>query len=161
MNRKSLNWFQRQTGATLIELVVSIVVISVGLVGVLAVMNRNVSSSGDPMTQHQAVAIAEAYLEEILAKEFTDPDGGETGGPEAGETRATFDDVNDYNGLPDIGARDQNDIPIAGLGAYNVGVTVVNQVWNGIPAADALLVTVTVTGIGGVTITLTGYRTKY
>jgi MSHA pilin protein MshD len=148
-------------GATLVELVVSIVVISIGLAGVLLVMNRNVSSSGDPMVQHQAIAIAEAYLEEILAKEFTDPDGGETGGPEAGETRGTFDDVNDYNGLVDTGARDQNNNPIAGLGGYNVGVAVVSQAWNGIPAADALLATVTVTGPGGVSITLSGYRTRY
>jgi len=152
---------RRQTGATLIELVVSIVVISVGLAGILLVMNRNVSSSGDPVVQHQAIAIAEAYLEEILAKEFTDPDGGETGGPEAGETRPTFDDVNDYNGLSNAGARDQNDNAIAGLGGYNVGVTVVNQAWNGIPVADTLLATVTVTGLGGVSITLSGYRTRY
>lgn len=151
----------RNAGATLVELVVSIVVISVGLAGILLVMNRNVSSSGDPLVQHQAIAIAEAYLEEILAKEFTDPDGGETGGPEAGEARATFDDVNDYNGLADAGARDQNNNLIPGLGGYNVGVAVVNQAWNGVPVADALLATVTVTGPGGVTITLSGYRTRY
>lgn len=151
----------RCAGATLVELVVSIVVISIGLAGVLLVMNRNVSSSGDPMVQHQAIAIAEAYLEEILAKEFTDPDGGETGGPEAGETRATYDDVNDYNGLVDTGARDQNNNAIAGLGGYTVSVSVVNQAWNGIPVADALLATVTVTGPGGVSITLSGYRTRY
>ena len=160
MNRL-MHRIRRQTGATLIELVVSIVVISVGLAGILLVMNRNVSSSGDPVVQHQAIAIAEAYLEEILAKEFTDPDGGETGGPEAGETRPTFDDVNDYNGLSNAGARDQNDNAIAGLGGYNVGVTVVNQAWNGIPVADTLLATVTVTGLGGVSITLSGYRTRY
>lgn len=151
----------RHVGATLVELVVSIVVISIGLAGVLLVMNRNVSSSGDPMVQHQAIAIAEAYLEEILAKDFTDPDGGETGGPEAGETRATFDDVNDYNGLIDNGARDQNNSAIAGLGGYTVTVSVVNQAWNGIPVADALLATVTVTGPGGLSVTLSGYRTRY
>lgn len=160
MNRP-LDRRTRHAGATLVELVVSIVVISIGLAGILLVMNRNVSSSGDPLVQHQAIAIAEAYLEEILAKEFTDPDGGETGGPEAGETRAIFDDVNDYNGLSDTGARDQNNSPISGLGGYNVAVAVVSQAWNGIPAADALLVTVTVTGSGGVTVTLSGYRTRY
>ncbi|HLF23180.1 MAG TPA: hypothetical protein VI565_04590, partial [Burkholderiales bacterium] len=82
-------------------------------------------------------------------------------GPEAGEMRPTFDDVNDYNGLSNAGARDQNDNAIAGLGGYNVDVTVVNQAWNGIPVADALLATVTVTGLGGVSITLSGYRTRY
>jgi len=47
----------RNAGATLVELVVSIVVISIGLAGILSVMNRNLSSSGDPMVQHQAIAI--------------------------------------------------------------------------------------------------------
>ena len=161
MIRLSLPSARTDAGATLVELIVSIVVISIGLAGILLVMTRNVSSSADPLIQHQAIAIAEAYLEEILAKDFTDPDGGETGGPEPGETRATFDDVNDYNGLTNNGARDQNDTPISKLGAYTINVTVTNQAWNGIPAAAVLLVTVTVTGPGGVTFTLSSYRTSY
>ena len=68
----------------------------------LGVLSSTVGRSADAMVMSQAVAIAEAYLEEISLKAFADPDGvdGET-------TRAAFDDVDDYNGLVDNGARDQ------------------------------------------------------
>lgn len=147
----------RQCGITLVELVVSIVVISVGLAGILLVMERNTAASADPIIQHQAVAIAEAYLEEILAKDFVDPDGTNSPGG-VPETRATFDNVEDYDGLTDNGARDQDDNPIAGLGQYVVGMQVENASLNG---AVALLVTVTVAPPGGADVSLSGYRTDY
>jgi MSHA pilin protein MshD len=157
--KRAYAWRQyRQTGVTLVELVVSIVVISVGLAGILIVMDRTTASSADPMVQHQAVAIAEAYLDEILSRDFVDPDG-----TNVGETRATFDNVADYNGLSDNGARDQNDVAIAALAQYNINVAVTPQALSDITAAsgNALLVAVTVTGPGNVTIRLNGYRTNY
>ncbi len=65
-----------ECGLSLVELVIFIVVISVGLAGILGVMNFTNRSSADPLIQKQALAIAEAYLEEILAMPFTycDPD---------------------------------------------------------------------------------------
>lgn len=142
----------RQRGVTLVELVVSIVVISVGLAGVLLAVNRNTVASADPMVRQQSVAIAEAYLEEVLTKEFA---------PGPGATRATFDDVNDYNGLSDAGARDHTGTPIPGLEAYNVQVAVTPQALHDVAAADAVLVTVTVTGPLGSSVRLGGYRTNY
>jgi MSHA pilin protein MshD len=146
----------RQRGVTLVELVVAIVVISIAVGGVLLVMNYTVSRSADPMLQHQAVAIAEAYLEEILLKPFTDPDGGE---PEAG--RSLFDDVDDYHGLSGPPA-DQEGTAIAALAGYNVGVAVtavtLGPVGNTVPA---LRVAVTVADPRGQALTLTGYRADF
>lgn len=144
-------------GVTLVELIVSIVVIGVAVGGVLAVMTRNTQSSADPMVQHQATAIAEAYLEEILTKEFADP-----GGP-AIETRPTFDNVADYGGLNNIGARDQNDNPIVGLENYTVNVVVAADDLNTITllSGNALRVTVTVTHPQSGAIAISGYRTNY
>ena len=144
-------------GTTLVELIVSIVVISVALSGVLMVIVRNTSASADPMIWHQAVAIAEAYLEEALTKEFTDPDG-----TEVGETRATYDDVRDYN-FTDIGARDQNGNLINGLGGYTVQVQAALDGLNDITVASgsAIRVTVTVTPPTGGAISISGYRTNY
>ena len=59
-------WVTDQRGVTLVELVISIVVISIALAGTLAVMRRTTASSADPMIVRQAVGVAEAYLEEIL-----------------------------------------------------------------------------------------------
>ena len=151
MNRRADN-----RGFTLIELVISMVVVSIALGGVLMVMNYTVMHSADPMLQHQAVAIAEAYLEEAMLRSFTDPDGVD------GETdRDLLDDVDDYNGLNDVGARDQEGTAIAGLGSYTISVAVANTDLNGISAANCKRVTVTVTHPSGINLTLSGFRTNY
>ena len=68
-----------QRGFTLIELIIFIVVVAAGLAGILSVMNTVVKSSADPMIRKQTIAIAESLLEEILLKEYCDPDLVETG----------------------------------------------------------------------------------
>ncbi len=60
-----------QTGISLIELVIFIVIVSVGVAGILSVMNVTVLHSADPIVQKQAVAIAESLLEEIELQPFT------------------------------------------------------------------------------------------
>lgn len=67
---------RRCRGISLIELVVFIAIIAVGIGGILGVMNFTTRASADPLAQKQALAIAEAYLEEVLAMPFTycDPD---------------------------------------------------------------------------------------
>lgn len=147
---------KQKQGFTLIELVISIVVVSIALGGVLMAINYAVIHSADPMLQHQAVAIAESYLEEILLKPFADPDGIDTE-----STRALFDDVDDYNDLNDSGARDQTGTVITGLENYDVAVTVTNTSLNGIGAANSMEITVTVSPPGGINISLSGFRTKY
>ncbi|MEZ4484264.1 MAG: prepilin-type N-terminal cleavage/methylation domain-containing protein [Syntrophotaleaceae bacterium] len=153
MMRSKLN---QTRGFTLIELVISIVVVSVALGGVLMAINYAVTHSADPMLQHQAVAIAESYLEEILLKPFADPDGVDGEG-----SRALFDDVDDYDGLNDSGVRDQTGTAIAGLDNYTVVVTVASTAFNGIDAANSKKITVTVSHPVGFNMSLTGYRTNY
>lgn len=147
----------RETGVTLVELIVAIVIIGVALAGVLMVFIRNTSASADPLIWHQATAIAEAYLEEALTRNFTDPDG-----TNVGETRATYDDVLDYN-FTDTGARDQNGSAISGLEGYTVQVQAALEALNGIPNTDAARVTVTVTPavLPSGAVTISGYRTNY
>lgn len=170
----------RHTGVTLIELVVSIVVISVGLAGILLVMNRNTSSSADPVVQHQAVAIAEAYLEEILAQDFCDPDNATPCTPpnapgSAGcqvcptpveGSRSQYDNVCDYNNVTDSPpvSLNQGGTPINTLAGYTAAVRVATgDTLNGLAGnqCQVLRVDVTVTGPGGVSYTLSGYRTNY
>jgi MSHA pilin protein MshD len=102
--------------------------------------------------QQQAVAIAESYLEEILLLPVTDPDGSN-----AGESRSTFDNINDYNGLSDTGARDQSGNAITNLSNYNVSVATNNASVSGV-TMTAVTVTVTRTNT---TLSLTGYRASY
>lgn len=168
-----MNGQHAQAGVTLVELVISIVIISVALVGVLLVMNQTTRYSADPMIQHQAVAAGQSYLEEILLKSFRDPslapdpDAGRVcPGAEAG--RALYDNVCDYDGLDDNGARDQLGNAIPGLEGYRIRVDVVcddavhTLAGNAdCEATDVLRVNVRVThaGLAGLDITVSGYRT--
>jgi MSHA pilin protein MshD len=67
---------RRARGVTLLELIVFIVVVSVAVMGVLTALDLSNRSSTDPMIQKQALAIAEALLEEVQLQPFTycDPD---------------------------------------------------------------------------------------
>jgi MSHA pilin protein MshD len=147
-----------ECGVTLVELIISMVIISIALVGVLSVMNFTTGRSADPMIQHQAIAIAEAYMEEILLQGYADPDGDDTG-----ETRATFDDVDDYNSLPDMVVRDQNGNEISVLSSYEVRVEVSPPKDLGPTGKEvkAKEITVTVSHAAMDSIDLVGYRTEY
>lgn len=158
----------RQRGVNLIELVIAIVVISIAATGVLLVYASAVSHSADPMIRQQALAVGEAYLDEILSRQVCDPDDGgtpcstETGGAEAGETRDLYDDLQDYAGLSNspplnqAGSADWDGNGQPDLPGYAVAVTVTpNQVVNGVPMAR---VDVRVTYPPVVDFTLTGYR---
>lgn len=146
-----------QRGVTLIELVVSIVVISLAVSSVLGVLSYSAAHSADAMVISQASAVAEAYLEEISLKPFDDPDGSDGEG-----ARVDFDDIDDYDGLFDSGAADQFGNPIAALSAYDVAVSVTGSgALPDVPLADALRIDVRVTRAPYVNFVLTGYRTRF
>ena len=147
---------RRQAGTTLIELVISIVIVSIAISAVLMVMSMTVGYSADPMIRYQAVAIAEAYLEEISLKAFADPGGGD------GEaSRDLYDDVDDYHGLVDVGARNQFDAALPGLGNYTVSVTVTQSALPSIAASDNYLINVTITHAANINFTLSAYRPNF
>ncbi len=148
------NKFKRLVGFTLIEIITTIVVLAVAATAIMSVFTNTVRSSANPMIQQQAVSIAEAYMEEILLKSFDDPDGidGET-------SRSTFDDVDDYDGLNNPDAMDQNGSVISGLESYTVTVAVSGASLN--TTVPALLVVVTVDHDVLDPVVLQGYRTDY
>ena len=152
-----MSTWKSQVGVTLVELLLSIVIVAIAASAVLGVLSTTNASSADPMLRHQAASIAEAYLEEILLKSFADPDGidGEA-------ARADFDDVDDYDGLLDSGARDQFGNPIAALSDYSVSVAVSSSAaLPAIPAADVLLVDVNVAWQSQINFTVSSYRTRF
>jgi len=174
-----------QRGLTLIELIVFIVIISVGLAGVLAGINYSVNNSVNPMMLKQQLAIAESLLEEIEKKPFTwcDPDDSAVAtatsaascttaqglAATAGEDRYSqtvpFDNVGDYNGFSMSGIRSPTNsaTTLTGLGSYSASVSI-TQVGTTMGLADntaALRIDVTVSLIGQPSITLTGYRYRY
>jgi len=150
-----------QRGVTLIELIIFIIVVSVAMTGVLVVMNQSSRTNADPMLREQATAIAQAYMEEVMLQPYSDPDGGETGSCELGETRSTYDDVADYDCTADNnGAVDQNGTVVPGLEAYNVLVNVMNDTLNG-DSSRRIDIQVSHDGVAGMAIMLTAHRLDY
>jgi MSHA pilin protein MshD len=140
----------RSRGFSLIELIFFIVIVSVGLAGVLQVMQVTTAASADPIVRKQALALAESVLQEVLQKAYTDPDPAVSTGE---TTRETFDDVDDYNGRTNSSF---TDLP-AGLSAYTIGIVVAPAT---LGALAVKRVSVTVSR-DSESITLQGYRGAY
>jgi len=147
----------RQAGVTLVELVVAITIVAIAATSVLGALAAVASRSADAMVQQQAIAVAQAYMDEILQRWVVDPNGSP---PDTG--RASWDTVDQYNGLHDAGARDQFGNAIGALSAYTVDVVVAQvAALPGMAASDARRIDVTVTRSPGVVATLSAYRTAY
>ena len=140
---------------TLVELILSIVVIGVGLAGVLVAFNQAVFHSADPMVRKQMLAIAEEMVDEISLKPFA----ATPNIAPVGYARNTFNDVADYNGYaPPAGIYDIDGAAIPSLSTYNVSVAATaSALPNGVAA---LRIAVTVAH-GTDTLTLVGYRTGW
>lgn len=110
--------FREMAGFSLVEIVVTIVILGIALLGVSAIVRLGTEQSAEVMQQTRAIALAQSYLDEILGRRF-DENSSPTGlfpcfgaspprpcsitlGPDAGEQddpdlRAYFDDVDDYH----------------------------------------------------------------
>lgn len=146
---------------SLVELVVAIVVISIALTGTMLIVDTTTRRSVDPMLERQAISIAESYLEEVLQKAFLDPDDGTLCGA-AEPSRALFDNICDYNGLDEMGARNQSGMPVTGLDFYRIEIDVDQTATLGslTGSANVLRVDATVTDPMGRPVRLAGYRTS-
>ncbi len=96
----------RQSGLSLIELVVFIVIVSIALVTLLQVFNSSVTQSLDPAIRLKTIERAQALMDEILVRKFDEntPTGGIpaciplTDCAGISTPDSDFDDVGDYNG---------------------------------------------------------------
>ncbi len=118
---------RRQLGVTLIEMVIFIVIVGIAVTAVMSVYISTTRTGADPMVRIRGIELGKSILEEILLKAYDNstPLGGGcvqfsagsrcTSGPSAtaqsaagfgsdGETRATFNDVDDYQNLAYCGA---------------------------------------------------------
>jgi MSHA pilin protein MshD len=143
----------RQAGFTLIEIVVALVVLAIAICGSMAALSAISVQSADAMVTEQATAVASAYLNEVLQKPFGAFDGR--------TVRSTLDVVDDYKGLKNIGAQDQTGALVPGLGQYTVTVSVGAGTLGAVPAGEVREIDVKVVHSSGVTVVLSGYRTKY
>jgi MSHA pilin protein MshD len=107
--------FKGQRGVTLVELIVTIVILSIALVGLSFAISLGIGQSANTLFELRAVALGQAYLDEILSKKF-DEDSRNSGIPPCVDpalsgracsnpliteegSRTNYDDVDDYDGL--------------------------------------------------------------
>lgn len=156
-----------QRGVTLIELVVSIVVLSIAAVGIYSTMGFINKTSPDAMLRSQAISIATAYIEEIQSKPFLDPTTNTWCGGAAPGTRAAYDDICDYQNLADNTVRDFNGSPVTELSDYQVAVVISSNaavLLNGLTGGvtpNLARIDITVTDVRGFELNLSSYRTRY
>lgn len=116
--RKVVLLNKNATGVTLVEVIATIVILAISLTALTVILQNTTSQSADTLLQVRTVALAQAYLDEILGKRF-DENSANNGvppcraaappprqctaegafGPDGGETRDRYDDVDDYHGL--------------------------------------------------------------
>lgn len=151
-----------QSGFTLLELIVFIVVVSIALAGLLGVFNRAASNSIDPLVQIRALECAQAKMDEILARKFDNntPSGGlpACGSADLGAVAClgiiaggALNDVGDYNGHTD-NTLDQCQISVS-VSAAGADIGLAN--------ALARRIIVTVNSDGGGSAVISAYRANF
>ncbi len=170
-------------GFTLIETIVGIVILAISFSVLTSLIYPLSQQSADQLHQIKAAELAQSMLNEIQNKAFdenSDMAGGrercgEASAPacstdmeaEAGETRATFDDVDDYNGLDysagTIEDSQGNDLSL--YTGYAMSISVCNDAsYDGSCTGDtetAKLITVTITTPTDFSMSFSTYRANF
>lgn len=114
-----------QRGSTLIEVALAIVIVGVGAVGLMQLMAACTFQNRAASQTTSSVLLAQQIRELLVDLPLNDPTVGSTNfGDEAGETLASFDDVDDFDGQvfdPPIDASRAN---IAGMDGYSQAIRV-------------------------------------
>jgi len=167
----------KQQGVTLVELVISIVIISIAMVAMMSAFSLSMSHSADPLWRNKALKLGQLYLDEILSKNYDEltPVGGipivstplcTTLNSDGSETRETYDDVDDYNGLDDLPPEILTDSIDASYALYRVTVEVTCDgdtvgAAGGTSDNNAKKITVTVTPPDQSSMTFAAYKGNY
>lgn len=158
------------SGATLIELVITIVIISVAIAGVVGAFALISGRSADPLNQTRAVALAQMYMDEILSRRYDEntPVGGFPKLPgctisSEEATRANYDDVDDYNAIADLAPENAEGTPLsADYTNFRVSVAVTcagDEI--GLAADEAKRIDLTITDPSGQGYDFSVYRANY
>ncbi|WP_077529250.1 type IV pilus modification PilV family protein [Vreelandella utahensis] len=159
-----------QSGATLVELVMTIVIISVAIAGVVGAFSLVSGRSANSLFQTRAVELGQFYMDEILAQKYDDatPVGGVPPvsdcniSAEEGSNRSAYDDVDDYDAIDNAPPRTAEGTPLPGYDGFEVSVTVFcagSEV--GLPDLDAKRIDLSITGPADSEFSLSAYRANF
>lgn len=110
---------QGQRGFTIIEMIIVIIVLGIALPPLLFTVGETLEDNVKVRTIQTATVLGRSLQEEILSKRYDENTASPWSnplGPNGGETRATYDDVDDFDGFTEN--------PISGFTGYSSSVTV-------------------------------------
>ncbi len=142
------------TGFTIVEAAVSVAIVGVLLVASTGTFAGVARSRRAQVERRQAYMLAEQLMSEVLQQYFQAAGTGTAFGPAAGQTRATFADVDQYNGYVASPPTDQSGAALAGYAGWTYAVAVAYVD----PAT--LSVTATATTLKQATVTVTAPSAK-
>lgn len=157
---------QHSRGFSLIESVITIVVLGVALTAVGRGLYNRIGHSSDTLWEVRALQLGQSYLDDALSLAYQEnsPIGGGAvgncviGGRENGENnRSRYDDVDDYNGLSEQGSFLDNSVQ-TDYSQYQVSMTVSCANASGGASLSSKLVQVQVSGPAGLQVRLAAVR---
>jgi MSHA pilin protein MshD len=118
--------YRDQRGVTLIDLILVIIIVAIAIPPMVGVFITNTRNSTFGVTMARANHLASNLFEEIRSKRWDENVGAASAtlGPETGETRATFDDVDDFHGLNETPPRDSQGVAMSGSTGFGQQVSV-------------------------------------
>jgi MSHA pilin protein MshD len=174
--KKSIKASQKakpQQGFTLIELVIGMLVIAIAIVMLTSMLFPQADRAAKTLHRVKSAELAHSVMNEIWGKRYdqnTNANGGTPAcgsplgsncstslGPEVGESRNDFNDVDDYNGLNETATMlNSTQTYAAAYPNYSLSVTVAYG-----PAPNTKLVTINVTTPDNEVITYNLVRSNY
>ncbi|KZZ20537.1 hypothetical protein A3752_11485 [Oleiphilus sp. HI0081] len=171
----------RQQGVTLVELVISIVILSIAMVAVLNSFSFTMKHSADPLWRNKTLKLTQLYFDEILSKNYdhATPVGGvpmvaspgctaaDLGPDSPGdvlETRSVYNDVDDYDGLTDAPPVSLTAGLDSSYDSYSVSISVACDTANLVSASatnHAKKITISITPPGQSTMTFAAYKGNF
>jgi MSHA pilin protein MshD len=122
----------KNRGFTLIEIVMGIVLLAIIMPGVMFYFIQGVKDSAVPQIRTTAIFLAEALMEEIMSKEWDEGtaidsicnNASATLGVDGGESRAGYDDIDDFEGLDNTPPQDSQGTAMSNYPGFRQQATV-------------------------------------
>lgn len=153
------------SGVSLIEAVLAVAIVAIMMVAALDVVGSSARTRAIQTEQSRATALAKQLLSEIVQCRYADAGSSPVFGPESGEVRANFDDVDDFHNWTESPPQTGSGTALAGFTGWKRSVKVeyadpTNPSSNASSDQGLKRITVTVTTPTGKTTTLVGLRSR-
>jgi MSHA pilin protein MshD len=166
-NRETRVSRRRARGFAMIEAVVCVIIAAISITASMNAVTMMARTNTMRKDQARASLLARQLLDEIMQYAYEEPGVTTTTlGPEVGETRATYDDVDDFAGYSESPPATKAGVAIPGFTGWTRSVSVIwidpiTPTSIGLNESGMKKITVTVTSPAGKKTLIAGFRSLY